>query len=139
MDNLNTANTPVRPWVTSMADLMDTRFRLPGTSFRFGLDPIIGLVPVLGDTVTAAIGAGMIGEARRLGLGLDVQARIVGNLAVDWLVGLIPGLDLVLDSAVKAHTRNALLIIEHAHEQSTVVRTVTFEAPEPSVIAAPTQ
>lgn len=139
MDNLNTTNTPVRSWVTSLADLMDTKFRVPGTGFRFGLDPIIGLVPVLGDTVTAAIGAGMIGEARRLGLGLDVQARIVGNLAVDWFVGLIPGLDLVLDTAVKAHTRNAELIIKHARKQGSVVHTEASEAPEPSATAAPAQ
>ena len=112
---------PVRPWVTATADLMDTKFHVPGTRFRFGLDPIIGLVPVLGDTATAAIGVGMIAEARRLELGLDVQAKIVGNLVVDWVVGLVPELDLILDSAVKAHPKNALLIIEAARDRDVVV------------------
>lgn len=104
----------VRPWVEKMARMMDTAYRVPGTKYRFGLDPIIGLVPVLGDTVTLVIGLGMLREARRLELGAGVMVRMVWNLALDWLVGLVPGLDIILDTAVKAHTKNAKLLKEKA-------------------------
>jgi len=100
----------VRPWVEKIAHTMDTAYRVPGTKYRFGLDPIIGLVPILGDTVTLIIGLGMLREARRLELGAGVMARMVWNLALDWLVGLVPGLDIILDTAVKAHTKNARLL-----------------------------
>ncbi len=103
-------STAPRPWVRRMARVMDSRFRVPGTDVRFGLDPIIGLVPVVGDTVTLLIGLGMLGEAKRMRAPASVHAKIVGNLALDWVVGLVPGIDIVLDTAVKAHTRNAELL-----------------------------
>lgn len=93
---------------------MDTQFRIPGTTIRFGLDPIVGIVPVVGDTLTFAIGLAMLSEARRLNLGKRVMAKMVGNLTLDWVVGLVPGIDLVLDTAVRAHTRNAELLEKHA-------------------------
>jgi len=93
---------------------MDSQFRLPGTDIRFGLDPVIGLIPGLGDTITLLIGTAMIGEAHRLGLGFGTGARMARNLVFDWAVGLIPGLDIILDTAVKAHTKNAELLIARA-------------------------
>lgn len=108
----------VRPWVEKMAHMMDTAYRVPGTKYRFGLDPIIGLVPVLGDTVTLLIGLGMLREARRLELGSGVMARMVWNLVLDWLVGLVPGIDIILDTAVKAHSKNARLLKEKAGESA---------------------
>jgi len=111
-----------RPWVAELAHLMDTKFRVPGTQIRFGLDPVIGLLPGIGDTVTLAIGAAMLGEARRLELGLGVEAKIIWNLVVDWFVGLIPGLDIILDTAVKAHTKNAKLIEQEAQKKRVGLR-----------------
>lgn len=108
----------VRPWVSNMARLMDTAWRVPGTRYRFGLDPIIGLVPVAGDTATLVIGLGMLNEAHRLGLGRGVMARMAGNLALDWVVGLVPLLDIVMDTAVKAHTKNARLLHEHVSKRN---------------------
>ena len=91
-----------------LADLLDTRFSAFGV--RFGLDNLIGLVPGVGDTVTAALGAYPILLAQRHGLGKTVQARMAGNLVVDWLVGLVPGLDLVFDVAFKANIKNLRLL-----------------------------
>lgn len=107
---------------------MDSRFRVPGTNIRFGFDPIIGLVPVAGDTVTLLIGLGMLGEARRMNAPASVHAKIVGNLALDWVVGLVPGIDIVLDTAVKAHTRNAELLDRLARERA---------GPSPGVVSEP--
>lgn len=97
---------------------MDTQFKVPGTQIRFGFDPILGLVPVVGDTVTALIGLYMIKEAKRLGAGTSMILKMVKNLAIDWVVGLVPGLDLILDTAVKAHTRNAELLQQYAQNTS---------------------
>lgn len=102
------------PWVDSLASLFDTRFTIPGTSINFGLDPIIGLLPVAGDTVTLIIGSAMLVESHRLRLGWGTHARIVANLVVDWLLGLIPGVDIVADTMFKAHKRNASLLHERA-------------------------
>jgi hypothetical protein len=104
-------------WVSALASVMDTKYAIPGTGIRFGLDPIIGLIPVAGDTVTLLIGAAMLLESRRLGLGWGVAGRIGANLGIDWLVGLVPGLDLVFDTMFKAHKRNAELIMRKADEK----------------------
>jgi hypothetical protein len=93
-----------------LAELLDSRFRIPGTGIRFGLDPIIGLIPVVGDTVTLAAGAAIVLEARRLGLPRAVLLRMLGNLGIDWLVGLVPLADLVLDTAFRANVRNVRLL-----------------------------
>lgn len=127
----------VAPWVPRLARAMDTQFRVPGTAIRFGLDPIVGIVPVVGDTLTFAIGLAMLNEARRLGLRKRVMARMVGNLALDWVVGLVPGIDLVLDTAVRAHTRNAELLDKHARrrdraEEKIRSRRAQQAAPAPS-------
>ncbi|MAY73334.1 MAG: hypothetical protein CMJ31_01155 [Phycisphaerae bacterium] len=100
----------VRPWVDELATLMDSKFRVPGTSIRFGLDPVIGLIPGVGDTATLMIGVAMFAEAYRLRLGSGVMARMAINLVIDWLAGLVPGVDIVLDTAVKAHSKNARLL-----------------------------
>lgn len=109
--------TTVRPWVGKLAHWMDSKFRVPGTDHRFGFDPIIGLIPGIGDTVTWIIGAAMLGEAKRLGLGLGVMGKMIWNLTLDWFVGLIPGIDIVLDTAVKAHSKNAELLARAVEER----------------------
>ncbi len=101
-----------RPWVATLANWLDTRYRVPGTSWKFGFDALIGLVPVAGDTLTTIVGSAMLIEAVRLKVGPAVIAKMVGNLAIDWVVGLVPGADLVLDVAFKAHARNAALLLE---------------------------
>ncbi len=105
------------PWVFRLAELMDSEFRLPGTGIRFGIDPIIGLIPVIGDGATSVMGLAIVWEAYRLELGWGVVARMVWNLLVDFFVGLVPGLDLVLDVAWKANRRNARLLREALAER----------------------
>lgn len=108
------ARSQPKPWVATMANWLDTRYRVPGTDWKFGLDAVIGLVPVAGDTLTTLVGSAMLVEAVRLKVGPKVIAKMVGNLAIDWVVGLVPGADLVLDVAFKAHARNAKLLMEAA-------------------------
>lgn len=110
------APAEVRPWVGRVARLMDSVWRVPGTNIRFGLDPLVGLVPVLGDTATMLVGIAMLREARRLRAPKALMGQMIANLAIDWLAGLTPGVDLVLDTMVKAHSRNARLLEAHAEQ-----------------------
>src|SRR6218665_2832188 len=73
-----------------IARLMDTAIRIPGTGIRFGADSVFGLVPVIGDAGGALVGLYIVNEARRLGLPPAKLAQMLGNIAVDSLVGSVP-------------------------------------------------
>lgn len=89
---------------------MDTRYRIPGTPLRFGLDPIISLLPVVGDTLSVAIGVLPIVEAKRAGVRRWVLLKMAANLGLDWLVGLVPLIGVIPDAWYKANTRNLKLL-----------------------------
>ena len=95
--------------------MMDSEFSVPGTKVRFGLDPILGLVPGVGDAVSFVVGMVIVVDAWRLGARKRVLARMVGNLGVDWLVGTVPLIGDLADFAIKPNRANAeLLAREHA-------------------------
>lgn len=96
--------------VRRLAHWLDSRFTLPGTSIRFGFDTLLGLLPVVGDTATAAVGLFPVVTAVKLGVRKRVVAHMLFNLGADWAIGLVPGVDLVLDTAFKANLRNARLL-----------------------------
>ena len=93
-----------------IAELFDQRFRVPGTSLRFGYDAIIGLVPVAGDFLGVMVSLYRLIEAVRLRIGVGPVARMLLNIVIDWCVGLIPLADVFLDAAFKANTRNARIL-----------------------------
>lgn len=95
-----------------LARVLDSAFRLPGTQIRFGLDTIVGLIPAVGDTATALVGLYPVVEGARLGVRKRALGRMLANLGVDWLIGLVPVADLVLDTMYKAHLKNARLLAE---------------------------
>ena len=105
-----TDSRQISPASRRIADLLDTRFAVPGTSIRFGLDTVLGLLPVAGDTVSLALGAFIVREAIRLRVRPRVIARMIGNLVIDWLVGLFPVADLVFDTLYKANKKNLALL-----------------------------
>jgi hypothetical protein len=93
-----------------LATFMDTAFFLPGTNIRFGADAIIGLVPGIGDLMTTAISSYIVYEAHRIGAPKHVIARMVGNVALDGVVGAVPLLGDVFDVAFRANRRNIELL-----------------------------
>jgi hypothetical protein len=105
-------NDPRLGHVRILAHLLDRAFRVPGTSWRFGIDAVIGLVPGLGDIVGALIGGYTVVIARSLGAPSSVQLRMLMNLTVDSIVGLVPFAGDLFDFAFKAHSRNQALL-EH--------------------------
>ena len=97
------------------AVLLDSAFRVPGTTIRFGLDAIIGLVPGVGDISTPAFAALLLLQAVRMRLPLVVQARMVLNAALDMLIGIVPILGDLVDIGWKANLRNLALLERHAN------------------------
>jgi hypothetical protein len=93
-----------------LARLLDQAFRVPGTSWRFGLDPLLGLVPGAGDLISAALGAYGVLLAAQLGAPASLMARMVLNLCVDTVIGSIPIAGDLFDFAFKANTRNRTLL-----------------------------
>ena len=92
----------------SVSSWMDDKFKIFG--FGVGLDGLIGLVPVVGDTVSAGFGLYHLSLAKKLGLGTGTQARIVWNLIIDYLVGLVPQVGDFLDFGYRSHRKNMRLI-----------------------------
>lgn len=99
-----------------MARLLDSAFEVPGTSYRFGLDPIVGLIPGFGDLIALLFTVGLLLQARALGVPKVVQARMIINAAIDAVVGAVPLLGDLFDVAWKANDKNMALLEAHAYE-----------------------
>lgn len=99
--------------IAALAHLLDSAILIPGTNRRIGIDALLGLIPGVGDAVSAALASYIIWEARRLGLPRWKIARMVGNLALDTTVGAVPLLGDLFDMAYKANQRNMRIVIEH--------------------------
>jgi hypothetical protein len=96
-----------------IAMLMDSAVVIPGTNITVGLDALIGLVPGVGDTATTLISLWMVKEAHALGVPKHVLARMVGNIALDGIVGAVPLLGDAFDVLWRSNRRNMKLLREH--------------------------
>ncbi len=96
-----------------LAWLIDGAFGLPGTRFRFGLNSVIGLLPVGGDAVLGAISLYIVYEAAQLGVPGPQLARMVANVGLEVLGGSVPLLGDLFDMALKANLRNLAIIERH--------------------------
>ncbi len=94
--------------------LLDDLVPIPGTSARIGADPVIGLIPIVGDVVAALVGAWVIGEAARFGIPRVALARMIVNLLVDLALGMIPIIGIVLDVVSRSNSANLELFRRHA-------------------------
>ena len=96
-----------------LANLLDAQFGIPGTRLSFGLDSLVGLIPGIGDAITAVPAAYIIYRAERLGVPAPVLARMIANLLIDTAVGSVPVVGDLFDAAFKANRRNVALLKEH--------------------------
>jgi hypothetical protein len=96
-----------------LALIMDDLLRLPGTKFRFGLDPLIGLVPGIGDTTSAITSALVLLQAARNGLPKVLLARMAGNILINEVIGIVPGLGDAFSFWFKSNKRNYELLRQH--------------------------
>ncbi|MDQ3689617.1 MAG: DUF4112 domain-containing protein [Chloroflexota bacterium] len=99
--------------VETLAWLLDNSIPVPGTGRRFGIDALIGFVPVVGDLVSGGIGLYVVWRGSRLGLPRVVVARMLANSAIDIAIGAIPFIGDAFDLWFKANTRNLGLIRSH--------------------------
>lgn len=100
----------VRRRIEAMELLLERAATIPGTNLRVGLDSILGLIPVVGDLVTAAMGAWLIWEARNLGMSKFHLGRMAGNVGFDTLVGAIPLAGDLFDFVFKSNSRNLRIV-----------------------------
>jgi hypothetical protein len=96
--------------------LLDEAFRVPGTSIRVGWDPIIGLVPWVGDLLTALLSCAIVLHAHQMRLPRIVQLRMLMNVAIDLVVGAIPVVGDAADAFWKSNSMNMALLERHADE-----------------------
>jgi Domain of unknown function (DUF4112) len=99
--------------VRAVASVLDDAIRIPGTNIRFGIDPLIGLVPGLGDLLGGAASAYIILEAARAGAPASVLVRMTLNVGIDTLVGGLPVVGDLFDFAWKSNARNVRLLARH--------------------------
>lgn len=104
-------------WVDSFAKLLDSQFRIPGTDIRFGLDPIIGLIPGLGDVIGYIASATIVLGIVQKGVSGKVIFQMLGNILLDMLIGLVPVLGSFFDFVYKANDRNIQLLKEYQHQK----------------------
>ncbi|MFZ5746937.1 MAG: DUF4112 domain-containing protein [Pseudomonadota bacterium] len=118
---LGTGAAHVRKRVEAMEHLLERTLVIPGIKAPIGLDVILDLIPVGGSFVGAALGGYMIWEARNLGMSKTAMARMAGNVAFDWLLGLIPGIGIIPDFFFRSNSRNLRIIKRHLdkHHPST--------------------
>ncbi len=99
--------------IEALASLLDTAFIIPGTNWRFGFDALIGLVPGIGDALTTALSVWLVKEAHALGAPAHLIARMLGNIAIDGVVGAVPLVGDAFDLVWKSNRRNLHLLRRH--------------------------
>jgi hypothetical protein len=111
----------IRRRIEAMEAMLEGLFVIPGTNRRVGLDSLVGLIPIIGDFATAAMGGWIIWEARNLGMSKWQLTRMAANVGVDTLVGAIPFAGDIFDFLYKSNTKNLRIIRKHLdrHHPST--------------------
>ena len=102
----------------TVARVLDEGLRVPGTDFRFGLDPIVGILPGAGDAVTAVISLYIVAESARMGVSQSTLLRMLANIAVDTVGGSVPVIGVLFDALWKSNKWNVKLAIEELADSS---------------------
>lgn len=97
----------------ALAKVMDSIITIPGTNVRLGVDALLGLLPVIGDAISATISSYLIWEAKRLGVSRFLLARMAGNVMIDTVVGAVPLVGDVFDVAYRSNLKNIALLKKH--------------------------
>lgn len=117
----------VRQRVEAMEGVLERLFVIPGINRPVGLDSIVGLIPVVGDFLTAAMGAWIVWEARNLGMSKFQIARMAGNVGVDTLLGAVPFVGDLFDFVFRSNTRNLRIIRKHLDKHHPATATIEGE------------
>jgi hypothetical protein len=99
-----------------LAHLLDDEVHIPGTRIRFGLDPLIGIIPIVGDVIVTAAGGLILFAAQRLGVPRHALITMAGNLLVNGIVGSIPIFGDAFSFVFKCHARNAAALLRNVKQ-----------------------
>lgn len=113
--NYNLPNHKLK-WVEKLSYLLDEQFRLPGTKFRFGLDPLLNLIPFAGDMSGMLISAALVLTMAKNGASSKIVTLMVVNVLLDATIGAIPVIGQIFDFFYKSNSRNIRLLQEHYRE-----------------------
>ncbi len=114
----------VRARVVMLERLLERSFTIPGVNMPVGLDAIIGLVPVLGDVVTTAMGAYIVWEASNLGLPKWKLARMGANVLLDTAIGAIPVVGDAADLVFRSNSKNLKILLKHLDKHHPETRVI---------------
>ena len=121
---LGTDPHSVRRRVESLEQLLEGLFEVPVLGRRIGLDAVLGLVPVVGDAITAAMGLYLVWEARNLGMPRWQLWRMAGNVGIDTLVGAVPVVGDLFDLLYRSNTKNLKIIRKHLDKHHPATRVI---------------
>ena len=129
LDQLPLGRDPlsVRRRIEAAEAVLERAFVIPGINRQVGLDAILGLVPVVGDLITTAMGAWLIWEARNLGLSKFQLLRMAGNVGVDAMIGAVPLVGDLIDFAFRSNTRNLRILKRHLDKHHPATRMIEGE------------
>ncbi|WP_236739092.1 DUF4112 domain-containing protein [[Phormidium ambiguum] IAM M-71] len=138
---MNTINTLERlatlNRIRKFTYLMDSAFRIPVIGFRFGLDPIVGLIPGAGDIVSTAFSAYLIYLAARFRLPPQIFRQMIFNVALEAVIGTVPLVGDIFDAFYKSNIRNLALLEKHLGiddpETTEQINSVTNQLKEPAL------
>jgi hypothetical protein len=114
---LDTARQQSMARLEALARLMDGAFVLPGTTIRFGLDGVIGLIPVAGDMIAGLVSTYLVWEAHQLGAPAWLIARMLGNVFLDTAIGSVPVVGDAFDVLFRANMKNMALLRRHLEKK----------------------
>ena len=100
----------VRQRIEAMEMVLERAFTIPGTKRKIGLDVLLDFVPIVGTTAAAAMGGWLVWEARNLSMSRWHLFRMAGNVALDWLLGLVPFIGAIPDFFFRSNTRNVRIV-----------------------------
>jgi hypothetical protein len=115
----------VRQRIEALERLLEGAYVIPGINRRFGLDALLGLIPVAGDVIAAALGLYLVWEAKNLGMPRWQLWRMAGNVGFDTLIGAVPVAGDLLDFLYRSNTRNLRIVRKHLdrhHPQTAVLQ-----------------
>ncbi|MBO9703771.1 MAG: DUF4112 domain-containing protein [Sporocytophaga sp.] len=116
IQNQNLTEAPNLAWVEKISNFLDSKFRIPGTKLKFGWDPLIGLIPGIGDFTGFIISAILMLYMTRYGASRKVVIVMSLNILLDAMIGTVPIVGSLFDFGFKANKRNIELLKEHYYE-----------------------
>ncbi|HYG01767.1 MAG TPA: DUF4112 domain-containing protein [Chryseosolibacter sp.] len=112
----NPADAQSLQFVENISNYLDSKFRIPGTKIRFGVDPVMSLFPVVGDLITYFVSGMLIYTMHKHGASRKVVIKMILNSTLDAVIGAVPVVGTIFDIFYRSNDRNVRLLKEHYFE-----------------------